>query len=54
MVWIGYAQDDVTKSVRPLHSSGFEQGYLETLKLYVERIPNEGRADRHGHPEQER
>jgi PAS domain S-box-containing protein len=33
MVWIGYAEDDEEKSVRPVASAGFEQGYLETLKI---------------------
>jgi PAS domain S-box-containing protein len=33
MVWIGFAEDDAGKSVRPVAWSGFEEGYLETLKL---------------------
>jgi PAS domain S-box-containing protein len=33
MVWIGYAEDDEQKSVRPVASAGFDEGYLETLKL---------------------
>jgi PAS domain S-box-containing protein len=33
MVWIGYAEDDDYKSVRPVACSGFEEGYLETLNL---------------------
>ncbi len=33
MVWIGFAEDDAAKSVRPVAYSGFEKGYLETLKL---------------------
>jgi PAS domain S-box-containing protein len=31
MVWIGYAEQDKHKSVRPVAYSGFEEGYLETL-----------------------
>jgi PAS domain S-box-containing protein len=31
MVWIGYAQEDEAKSVRPVAYAGFEEGYLETL-----------------------
>jgi len=31
MMWIGFAEDD--KTVRPAAFSGFENGYLETLKL---------------------
>jgi PAS domain S-box-containing protein len=33
MVWIGFAENDENKSVRPLASAGFEKGYLETLNI---------------------
>jgi PAS domain S-box-containing protein len=33
MVWIGYAQNDEQKSIKPVAHAGFEQGYLETLNL---------------------
>lgn len=33
MVWIGYAEPDADKTVRPAAHAGFEDGYLETLKL---------------------
>lgn len=33
MVWIGYAEDDAAKTVRPVASSGFEEGYLEGLEI---------------------
>ena len=33
MVWIGYAQDDDAKTVKPEAYWGFEAGYLETLKV---------------------
>ena len=33
MVWIGYAEQDPAKTVRPVAYSGFEEGYLETLKV---------------------
>jgi PAS domain S-box-containing protein len=33
MVWIGFAENDQAKSVRPVAFSGFEKGYLETLKI---------------------
>ncbi len=33
MVWIGYAEDDEEKSIRPVANSGFEAGYMETLQL---------------------
>jgi signal transduction histidine kinase/ligand-binding sensor protein len=33
LVWIGYAQEDEAKSVRPAAYAGFEEGYLETLDI---------------------
>lgn len=33
MVWIGFAENDKEKSVRPVASAGFETSYLETLKV---------------------
>jgi len=33
MVWIGYAENNEAKSVRPVAFAGFEQGYIETLRL---------------------
>ena len=33
MVWVGYAEEDEAKSVRPVAYSGFEQGYLDTLNV---------------------
>jgi len=33
MAWIGLAEDDDAKSVRPVAHAGFEDGYLETLHL---------------------
>ena len=33
MVWIGYAENDRRKSVRPVASAGFEQGYLDKLNI---------------------
>ncbi len=33
MTWIGFAENDEAKSVRPKAHAGFEEGYLETLKL---------------------
>lgn len=33
MVWIGLAEQDEYRSVRPVANAGFEQGYLETLKI---------------------
>jgi PAS domain S-box-containing protein len=33
MVWIGFAEQDAAKSVRPVAAAGFEDGYLETLRV---------------------
>ncbi len=33
MVWIGYAQDDEAKTIKPVAHAGFENGYLDTLNL---------------------
>jgi PAS domain S-box-containing protein len=33
MVWVGYAEQDESKSIRPVASAGFDQGYLETLGI---------------------
>ena len=33
MVWIGLAENDEDKTVRPVAHSGFEEGYLETMQL---------------------
>lgn len=33
MVWIGFAGTDEAKSVRPVAYAGFEEGYIETLKI---------------------
>ncbi len=33
MVWIGYAEEDEAKRVRPVACAGFEEGYLETLQI---------------------
>ncbi len=33
MVWIGFAEQDEGKAVRPVAHAGFEEGYLATLKI---------------------
>ena len=33
MVWIGFAEDDEARSVRPAACAGFEEGYLKTLNV---------------------
>lgn len=33
LAWVGYAEQDEAKTVRPVAHAGFEAGYLETLKI---------------------
>jgi putative methionine-R-sulfoxide reductase with GAF domain len=33
LAWVGFAETDKMKSVRPVGYAGFEKGYLETLKI---------------------
>jgi len=33
MVWIGIAEDDEAKTIRPVTSAGFNDNYIETIKL---------------------
>ncbi|MBN2352993.1 MAG: PAS domain S-box protein [Spirochaetales bacterium] len=33
MVWIGMAEEDEAKTVRPVASAGFEEGYVESLNI---------------------
>jgi PAS domain S-box-containing protein len=33
MVWIGLAEDDAERTIRPVAHAGFERGYLDTLHL---------------------
>ena len=33
MAWVGYAEDDAHKSVRPVAQTGFDEGYVEKLNL---------------------
>jgi PAS domain S-box-containing protein len=53
-VWIGYAENDDAKTVRPVAEKGFEPGYLDTLKTtwsdtLMGRSPS-GAAIRSGNP----
>ena len=54
MVWVGYAENDPAKSVRPVAQAGFEEGYLEALQVSwadMERGGGPtGRAIRTGEP----
>ena len=33
MAWVGYAEHDISKNIRPVAQAGFDEGYLETLKI---------------------
>jgi PAS domain S-box-containing protein len=33
MIWIGFTEEDEAKTVRPVASAGFEEGYLETVNV---------------------
>ena len=33
MVWVGYAENDEGKTIRPVARAGFEEGYLESLNI---------------------
>ena len=33
MAWVGFAENDVTKSVRPVAQSGYEEGYLDGVNI---------------------
>lgn len=33
MAWVGYAENDASKSVRPVAQTGFDEGYVEKLNL---------------------
>jgi len=53
LAWVGYAEHDELKTVRPVAQAGFEDGYLETLQITwadTERGRGPmGRAIRSGH-----
>jgi signal transduction histidine kinase len=54
MAWVGYAQDDANKTIRPVAQQGFVAGYVEQIKLTwadkeLGRGPT-GRAIREGVP----
>ena len=51
MVWIGFAENDEARRIRPVAHAGFEEGYLETLELSWADCRARPRPDRHGHPQ---
>jgi len=54
MAWVGYAEHDNAKTIRPHAQAGFEQGYLETSMISWADVPlgqgPAGRAIRNGQP----
>jgi PAS domain S-box-containing protein len=55
LVWIGFAQNDEAKSVKPMAYAGFDKGYIDSLRITwadTERGQGPtGRAIRTGHPQ---
>jgi PAS domain S-box-containing protein len=39
MAWVGYAEQDEAQTVRPVASSGFEEGYLESAHISWADVP---------------
>ncbi|MBD6614774.1 response regulator [Komarekiella sp. 'clone 1'] len=33
LAWVGFAEDDIAKSIRPVSQAGYEDGYLQSLNL---------------------
>lgn len=33
MVWIGYAEEDEDRTVRPVAHAGFDEGYIESMRI---------------------
>ncbi len=54
MAWVGFAQDDASKSVRPVAQTGFDNGYVEQLQLtWADQVRGRGptgKAIRMGKP----
>ncbi len=50
MVWIGIAEKNEGKTVRPVAYSGIDEGYLETIRVTWDRQRTGPRAYRHGDP----
>jgi signal transduction histidine kinase/ActR/RegA family two-component response regulator len=44
MAWIGFAEADAEKSVRPVAQSGYEDGYLETIRISWDENQDIGRG----------
>ena len=44
MAWIGYAENDAKKSVRPVAQCGYEDGYLESIDISWDETRDVGRG----------
>lgn len=44
MAWIGFAEQDAEKSVRPVAQSGYEEGYLESVRFSWDEALEVGRG----------
>ena len=53
MVWIGYAEEDEGKTVRPVAHAGFDEGYLERLEHHLGGYRTRPRAHGHGYQNRE-
>jgi len=50
MAWVGFAEQDETKSVRPAAHAGFDDGYLDAANITWADAKRGSRAHRQGHP----
>ena len=51
MAWIGYAENDENKAVRPIAHMGYENGYLKLVKVTWKDTEARTGPDRHGDPD---
>ena len=43
MAWVGFAENDVSKTVRPVAQSGYEEGYLDNVNItWADTEPGQG------------
>ena len=50
MAWVGFAQDDASKSVRPVAQTGFDDGYVEQLHVNLGGSSSGAGAHGKSHP----
>ncbi len=47
MAWVGYAENDANKSIRPMAQQGFDAGYVEQLRLtWADKVRGRGPTGR--------